>query len=117
MPTEVVSTWGSAGSLSPAPSPFQKHLVKSWWVLAFALVCVVGHDQALRARDRELVSLESKRTELLAAAAAAVEEQKDLQLQIASQSDPAWIELTLMKGLGLVPEGATKVFFTPLADE
>ncbi|MCE2983850.1 MAG: hypothetical protein LW832_09830 [Parachlamydia sp.] len=41
----------------------------------------------------------------------ALKRQEDLQLQINSQSDPAWIELTLMKGLGLVPEGEQKVYF------
>lgn len=37
--------------------------------------------------------------------------QEDLLLQINSQSDPAWVELILMKGLGLVPEGQTKAVF------
>ena len=41
-----------------------------------------------------------------------LEEKEDLKLQINSQKDPAWIELTLMKGLGLVPEGQLKVYFT-----
>lgn len=40
-----------------------------------------------------------------------LEEHEDLVLQIHSQSDPAWIQLTLMKGLGLVPDGQMKVFF------
>lgn len=35
-----------------------------------------------------------------------------LLLQINSQSDPEWIELTLMQGLGLVPEGQTKAYFS-----
>lgn len=38
-------------------------------------------------------------------------EHEDLVLQIQSQSDPAWIQLTLMKGLGLVPDGQMKIFF------
>jgi hypothetical protein len=32
-------------------------------------------------------------------------------LQINSQSDLAWIELTLMKGLGVAPEDSQKVYF------
>lgn len=43
----------------------------------------------------------------------ALQKQQDLKWQINSQSDLAWIELTLMKGLGLVPEGKKKVFFYP----
>ena len=42
----------------------------------------------------------------------ALEKQKGLLRQINSQNDPAWIELMLMKEMGLVPEGQTKVFFT-----
>ena len=37
--------------------------------------------------------------------------QQNLQLQINSQSDRAWVELILMKELGLVPEEQRKVYF------
>jgi hypothetical protein len=37
--------------------------------------------------------------------------QEKLLLTINSQSDPAWIELVLFRELGLVPEGAAKVWF------
>lgn len=40
-----------------------------------------------------------------------LQEQSDLKLQVNSQSDPAWVELTLKRKLGLVPEGQKKVFF------
>lgn len=53
----------------------------------------------------QLYALQSEKQLLL-------EEKEDLQLQIHSQKDPAWIELILMKGLGLVPEGQLKVYFT-----
>ena len=36
---------------------------------------------------------------------------EDFLLQIQSQSDPAWIQMTLMKGLGVVPEGQLKIYF------
>lgn len=36
--------------------------------------------------------------------------QEELQLRINSHNDPEWIELTLMKNLGLVPEGQFKVY-------
>lgn len=41
----------------------------------------------------------------------ATQEHEELLLQIRSQSDPAWIEMTLKKNLGLVPEGQVKVYF------
>ena len=39
------------------------------------------------------------------------EKQEELRLQIASQSDPAWVELLIKKQLGMVPSGQTKVYF------
>lgn len=41
----------------------------------------------------------------------ALAEKGRLELEIHSQSDPLWIQLALMKGLGLVPEGQRKVLF------
>jgi hypothetical protein len=38
-------------------------------------------------------------------------EKEHLQLKIASQNDPAWIEMILMRDLGVVPEGYVKVHF------
>ena len=32
--------------------------------------------------------------------------------QINSQGDPEWLEMVLMKGLGVAPEGQIKVLFT-----
>ena len=41
----------------------------------------------------------------------AMEAHDDLLLQIQSQSDPAWIQMVLMKELGVVPDGQRKVYF------
>ena len=37
----------------------------------------------------------------------------NLERQIMSQSDPNWIALTLIRVLGVVPEGQQKVYFKP----
>lgn len=55
---------------------------------------------------QQLQTLEQERT-------AALRQRTALQQQIASQSDGAWIELILMRELGLVPEGQKKVYFQP----
>lgn len=69
------------------------------------------YEQGLRTRNVDfnklhvqLENLRLEKKELLA-------KQEELLLQINSQSDQTWVELTLMKGLGLVPEGATKFYF------
>lgn len=38
-------------------------------------------------------------------------EHDDLLLQIRAQNDPEWVELVLMRRLGVVPEGQVKVYF------
>jgi hypothetical protein len=50
-------------------------------------------------------------SELLEEKRVASEKRTRLLMQIHSQSDPAWIELTLMRVLGTVPENQTKVYF------
>jgi hypothetical protein len=37
---------------------------------------------------------------------------EDLLMRLHSQSDPNWVEMVLMKELGVVPEGKMKVHFT-----
>jgi hypothetical protein len=41
----------------------------------------------------------------------ACQERDELALQIASQNDPVWVELVLLRELGVVPEGYIKVHF------
>ncbi len=86
-------------------------LLRNWWIILFSLSCLIAYEQGVYTyRDQteyltsRLNELESRRKELLA-------EQQNLRLQINSQSDPSWIELTLMKVLGVVPEGQKKVYF------
>jgi hypothetical protein len=87
--------------------------IRSWWVIAFALVCTMFYEQGVKERNLFYQQLTQKLTNLQQEKQAALQKQKNLQLQINSQSDLAWIELTLMKGLGVVPEGQQKVYFFP----
>ena len=87
-------------------------VIQSWWVIAFVSFCgfmyfhsIAKKNEVLAALNLQLEDLSYERTSLL-------EKKEDLLLQINSQSDPAWIQLTLMKGLGLVPEGQLKVYFS-----
>ncbi|WP_068468006.1 hypothetical protein [Candidatus Protochlamydia phocaeensis] len=91
--------------------------VRSWWVMAFFLMCFILYEQALKNRDRHYKQLSEQLISLQMEKQKALQKQKNLQLQINSQSDLAWIELTLMKGLGLVPEGEQKIYFYQNKDE
>ena len=90
----------------------ENFFMRWWWVLLFIILCYLFYEQGLKTRDQKYALLYRKLMELRGEKQIAKSTQEDLLLQINSQSDPAWVELTLMKGLGLVPEGQTKVFFT-----
>ncbi len=89
-----------------------EHLRSSWWVIAFMLLCGVLYEQGLKTRHEDLLRLSQHLAQLQQQKEAAIATQIDLQTKINSQSDPAWVELTLMQGLGLTPEGQQKVFFS-----
>lgn len=87
--------------------------IRSWWVIAFVIACTIIYEQGLKNRDALYQQLTEQLMSLQKEKQAAMYHQQNLQLQINSQSDVAWVELTLMKGLGLVPEGQRKVYFYP----
>lgn len=85
--------------------------IRSWWVIAFILICIVTYEQGLKKRDHLYQQLTDQSLASLQEKQEVLQHQQNLQLQINSQSDLAWVELTLMKGLGLVPEGQQKIYF------
>lgn len=96
----------------------QRHIIQSWWVLAFAIVCFGLYEQSAMKLEREICLLEKEASTLQTKITEASLEQEELTLQVNSQSDPAWIELVLIRGLGLVPEGTTKIYYKlPVTNE
>lgn len=89
----------------------EKWVIGSWWVIAFTLLCYLAYEHGLRKRDRDFSRLKEHYSELQLEKLSAEAHKEHLLLQVNSQGDPDWVELTLMKGLGLVPEGQIKVLF------
>ncbi len=89
----------------------EETLFYSWWVILFLLLCHAAYERGLAQYHRDYDKLYEQLLDLQAEKQKALEIKEDLQLQINSQSDHAWLELVLIKGLGVVPEGQTKVFF------
>ncbi len=85
---------------------------QTWWVFLFVLFCYCVYEHAFRQFMHDYDHLNQSLVTLIEEKEKALAIQENLIRQINSQSDQAWVELTLMKGLGLVPEGYTKVFFT-----
>ena len=92
--------------------PRKKGIIRQlWWVVLIISICSLVYTHAAHKKNAVIASLDEHLGYLNTERARLLQEKEDLLLQINSQSDPAWIQLTLMKGLGLVPEGQSKVYF------
>jgi hypothetical protein len=63
-------------------------------------------------KKAQLQELSFRCTEMEKVKLIAAQERAELELCLNSQTDPAWVEIMLMKDLGVVPEGWTKIQFT-----
>ena len=86
--------------------------IRSWWVIVFSTLSIAFYFQAAHGRTTIFSDLSLRMQEMESDKLALSQEQDDLDLQLQSETDPAWIEMLLMKELGVVPEGWTKVHFT-----
>lgn len=84
---------------------------RSWWVAAFLALSYFGYAQAIKPKETEIGQLKFRLGELQKERRVALNEKEDLIARIHSQNDPAWIEMILMKELGVVPDGYLKVHF------
>lgn len=85
---------------------------KWWWVCSFCLVTSLLCSQAIYRKNSLISEYEFLLQEMDKEKMRLSNEREDLQLRLASQTDPAWIEMVLMRDLGVVPEGWIKVHFT-----
>lgn len=90
---------------------FSLIFIQSWWVIAFILCCAIFYENNLEKRELFYQQLIEKQQQLKKEKLAAIKKQENLKHQINSQSDLSWVELTLMRGLGVVPEGQQKIYF------
>lgn len=81
------------------------------WVFVFCLVTAFAYFQSMKGKKAAIRELTFRLEEMEKEKWVALQEKDDLHLRIASQDDPAWIEMVLMRDLGVVPEGWLKVHF------
>ncbi len=81
------------------------------WVMAFCLVTSFVYAQSMKKKKSLFAELTFRLDEMEKERKWACLEKEHLQLKIASQDDPSWIEMILMRDLGVVPEGYLKVHF------
>ena len=82
-----------------------------WWVFAVVIFSYLFYIPLVHNKNLARIDLESRVASLEEEKALAMNEQELLLLRIASQSDPCWVEMMLMRALGVVPEGQVKVHF------
>ena len=92
-------------------SPLKNVIIRSWWVIVFCTLCSAVYFQAALGRNAIHSELFSRYQEMEKEKLLASRQQDELMLRLQSESDPAWIEMVLMKELGVVPEGWIKVQF------
>ena len=86
--------------------------IKSWWVIFFYLLSFLIFDQAMTRKRQEQARLIERERILKERTTMALAQQKQLHMALSCQEDPFYIEMVLMKRLGLVPKGYTKVHFS-----
>lgn len=75
------------------------------------LLCIFCYEVSYKSYQQEYSTLSKQFQRMEEEKIRALTINSDLHLRVNSQSDPAWIELTLIEGLGVCPEGHQKVVF------
>ena len=83
----------------------------SWGFFAVLAISSLFYFNGMRKKEAALLELKGRLAEMEDERELSLEEQRELRLQIDSQNDPAWIEMVLMKKLGMSPEGKQKACF------
>jgi hypothetical protein len=90
---------------------FNGFVVRFWWVFLFLVICFVVYDNNIKEKNKEIQIMKNRLKELSLEKELTLEEKEELLSKINSQSDPSWIEMVLIKELGVVPDGQLKVHF------
>ncbi len=85
---------------------------RSLWVWILLSGGFISFQHAIKKKNVDIQVMEQKMERLGRQKDLMLEQKEELMARIASQSDPAWIELVLMQKLGVVPDGQIKVHFT-----
>ncbi|WP_375793306.1 hypothetical protein O1W69_04170 [Chlamydia sp. 12-01] len=91
-------------------------VVNSWWLILCMLISGFTYDRAIHELKQEERRLQNRVSGLQEKILYAEKEQKELRLHIQHWDDPAVIESALIRRLGLIPKGYTKVCFSPIIE-
>lgn len=80
--------------------------------LVFCLCTLWGYHTLRLRQDAQLENIYATLTDLENKKSALQLEEERMREEITSQSDPAWVEMVLIKKLGYVPKGSSKILFS-----
>lgn len=83
----------------------------SGWFFLFLAGASFFYFQQMHKKEKLYQSLVQRKIQLEKERAFVLTEKQELEYRLKSQSRPEWIEMVLMRSLGLVPEGQIKVYF------
>jgi hypothetical protein len=86
-------------------------ILRSWWVILFALLCYGAFEAASARQNREIYRLQRLLAECRQRQRYLLLQKRDLQQTLKSTDDPAWVERVLMRELGVAPQDYRKVYF------
>lgn len=89
----------------------EEFFFRSWWVILCLIFCLTVYERDKSHKKKQFEALSAQLKELNIRNDKYLEKQNALLLLINSQSDPRYVEVTLMKVLGVVPEGQKKFVF------
>jgi hypothetical protein len=81
------------------------------FVIAFTLIAASCYFHFMKGKKEALHALNERLSSMVQERVDAIQIREELELRLASQNDPAWIEMVLMQKVGVVPEGFLKVHF------
>ncbi|MCF7852877.1 MAG: hypothetical protein K9M07_06520 [Simkaniaceae bacterium] len=92
-------------------------IIKDWWWVILCVLMSYGlHLHANQQKHQKMTILKASLSSLSFEKMRSLEYQNELKDRLDCQGDPEWIAMILMKGLGVVPEGQTKVHFQEIND-
>ena len=86
------------------------YIASYMWLSLFIITALCLYEQGSYKIAKQMRRLEARRLTLESELLRAEKKRDQLRREINSQNDPEWIELVLMKKLGLVPDGHIKIF-------
>lgn len=86
-------------------------LARSWWVFSFAGFCFCAHLAAVHSHNLMLDRLNLLKDQRLTEQLYWTEQNEIWKMRLANCQNSAWLELVLMRELGVCPKKMTKVIF------